>query len=197
MCNGMPGLSERGTAARRRWQGQTVRAAIWKTPDDGPVMARRINLDGDGQADKMGRSGSVSPTKGPRGSSSMQLGRCGVIARSRSALLLCTRKRPSRSLAVGRPLRTRTKRLLARDRFPSRSCIGGRATARPLPPLSMRLDTLVIMRRGRSRATAFGLDPVAARNAPRAPSQDDGRGLRRPPADARSGRRVGALGREF
>ena len=141
MCNGMPGLSERGTAARRRWQGQTVRAAIWKTPDDGPVMARRINLDGDGQADKMGRSGSVSPTKGPRGSSSMQLGRCGVIARSRSALLLCTRKRPSRSLAVGRPLRTRTKRLLARDRFPSRSCIGGRATARPLPPLSMRCDS--------------------------------------------------------
>ena len=39
----------------------------------------------------------------------------------------------------------------------------------------MRLDTLVIMRRGRSRATAFGLDPVAARNAPRASSQDDGR----------------------
>jgi hypothetical protein len=46
------------------WQGQTVRAAIWKTPDDGPVMARRINLDGDGQADKMGDSGSVSRTKG-------------------------------------------------------------------------------------------------------------------------------------
>jgi hypothetical protein len=39
----------------------------------------------------------------------------------------------------------------------------------------MRLDTLVTMRRGRSRATACGLDPVVARNAPRAPSQDDGR----------------------
>jgi predicted enzyme related to lactoylglutathione lyase len=31
----------------------------------------------------------------------------------------------------------------------------------------MRLDALVIMRRGRSRATVFGRDPVAARNAPR------------------------------
>jgi hypothetical protein len=40
MCNGMSALSERGTAARRRLAGQTVRAASWKTPDDGPVVAR-------------------------------------------------------------------------------------------------------------------------------------------------------------
>ena len=39
------------------WQGKTVRTAIWKQPVDGRVMARRLNLDGDGQADLRGHGG--------------------------------------------------------------------------------------------------------------------------------------------
>ena len=33
------------------WTGKAVYTGIWKTPVDGPVMARRLNLDGDGQGD--------------------------------------------------------------------------------------------------------------------------------------------------
>jgi ferredoxin-NADP reductase/MOSC domain-containing protein YiiM len=39
------------------WQGKTVRTAIWKQPVGGRVMARRINLAGDGQADLKGHGG--------------------------------------------------------------------------------------------------------------------------------------------
>ena len=39
------------------WNGQTVRTGIWKEPVDGPVMARRLNLDGDGQGDLAGHGG--------------------------------------------------------------------------------------------------------------------------------------------
>ena len=39
------------------WQGKTVRTGAWKSPADGPVMARRLNLDGDGQADLAGHGG--------------------------------------------------------------------------------------------------------------------------------------------
>ena len=39
------------------WNGQTVRTGIWKQPVDGPVMARRLNLDGDGQGDRNGHGG--------------------------------------------------------------------------------------------------------------------------------------------
>jgi len=39
------------------WQGRTVRTGAWKSPTDGPVMARRLNLDGDGQADLAGHGG--------------------------------------------------------------------------------------------------------------------------------------------
>jgi ferredoxin-NADP reductase/MOSC domain-containing protein YiiM len=39
------------------WQGRTVRTAIWKEPVSGPVMARRINLDGDDQADRLAHGG--------------------------------------------------------------------------------------------------------------------------------------------
>jgi hypothetical protein len=38
---------------------------------------------------------------------------------------------------------------------------------------SMRLDTLVVVRRGRSRATAFGLHPVVPRDAPPALALDE------------------------
>jgi ferredoxin-NADP reductase/MOSC domain-containing protein YiiM len=40
-----------------QWRGKTVYTGIWKTPVDGPVMARRLNLDGDGQGDLAGHGG--------------------------------------------------------------------------------------------------------------------------------------------
>jgi len=40
------------------WQGKTVHTGAWKSPTDGPVMARRLNLDGDGQADLGGTAAS-------------------------------------------------------------------------------------------------------------------------------------------
>jgi ferredoxin-NADP reductase/MOSC domain-containing protein YiiM/ferredoxin len=40
-----------------QWQGKTVRTAIWKDPVDGPRMVRRINIDGDDQADRLAHGG--------------------------------------------------------------------------------------------------------------------------------------------
>jgi ferredoxin-NADP reductase/MOSC domain-containing protein YiiM/ferredoxin len=39
------------------WQGKTVHTAVWKKPVTGRVMARRLNLDGDGQGDLAGHGG--------------------------------------------------------------------------------------------------------------------------------------------
>ena len=39
------------------WQGKTVHTGIWKTPVQGPRMARRLNIDGDGQGDLGGHGG--------------------------------------------------------------------------------------------------------------------------------------------
>jgi ferredoxin-NADP reductase/MOSC domain-containing protein YiiM/ferredoxin len=39
------------------WQGRTVHTGIWKTPVQGRRMARRLNLDGDGQGDLQGHGG--------------------------------------------------------------------------------------------------------------------------------------------
>lgn len=39
------------------WQGKVVRTGIWKMPVHGKVMARRLNLDGDGQGDLAGHGG--------------------------------------------------------------------------------------------------------------------------------------------
>jgi ferredoxin-NADP reductase/MOSC domain-containing protein YiiM len=39
------------------WQGRIVRTAIWKKPVTGRVLARRLNLDGDGQGDLAGHGG--------------------------------------------------------------------------------------------------------------------------------------------
>ncbi|MEU4192341.1 MOSC and FAD-binding oxidoreductase domain-containing protein [Kribbella sp. NPDC026611] len=39
------------------WNGKTVFTGVWKYPVDGPVMVRRLNLDGDGQGDKGGHGG--------------------------------------------------------------------------------------------------------------------------------------------
>jgi len=39
------------------WRGQTVRTAVWKLPVQGKRMARRLNIDGDGQGDLAGHGG--------------------------------------------------------------------------------------------------------------------------------------------
>jgi ferredoxin-NADP reductase/MOSC domain-containing protein YiiM len=39
------------------WQGRTVHTGIWKVPVKGPRMARRLNIDGDGQGDLAGHGG--------------------------------------------------------------------------------------------------------------------------------------------
>jgi len=39
------------------WQGKIVHTAVWKRPVGGRVMARRLNLDGDGQGDLGGHGG--------------------------------------------------------------------------------------------------------------------------------------------
>jgi len=39
------------------WHGTTVRTAVWKHPVAGPRMARRLNIDGDGQGDLAGHGG--------------------------------------------------------------------------------------------------------------------------------------------
>ncbi len=39
------------------WHGRTVRTGVWKRPVDGPVLLRRLNLDGDGQGDLAGHGG--------------------------------------------------------------------------------------------------------------------------------------------
>jgi ferredoxin-NADP reductase/MOSC domain-containing protein YiiM len=39
------------------WQGKTVHTSVWKTPAPGRRMARRLNIDGDGQGDLQGHGG--------------------------------------------------------------------------------------------------------------------------------------------
>jgi len=39
------------------WQGKTIYTGVWKLPVDGPAMARRLNIDGDGQGDLEGHGG--------------------------------------------------------------------------------------------------------------------------------------------
>jgi ferredoxin-NADP reductase/MOSC domain-containing protein YiiM len=39
------------------WQGKTVHTGVWKHPVQGPAMARRLNIDGDGQGDLEGHGG--------------------------------------------------------------------------------------------------------------------------------------------
>ncbi|MEV4319750.1 MOSC and FAD-binding oxidoreductase domain-containing protein [Actinocrispum sp. NPDC049592] len=39
------------------WQGRTVHTGIFKSPVGGPVMVRRLNIDGDGQGDLNGHGG--------------------------------------------------------------------------------------------------------------------------------------------
>ena len=46
-----------GLPADVQWHGKVVRTAVWKRPVSGRVMARRLNLDGDGQGDLQGHGG--------------------------------------------------------------------------------------------------------------------------------------------
>jgi ferredoxin-NADP reductase/MOSC domain-containing protein YiiM len=39
------------------WGGRIVHTAVWKRPAEGPQMARRLNIDGDGQGDLAGHGG--------------------------------------------------------------------------------------------------------------------------------------------
>lgn len=39
------------------WQGKTVHTAVWKSPVEGRVRVRRLNIDGDGQGDLAGHGG--------------------------------------------------------------------------------------------------------------------------------------------
>jgi ferredoxin-NADP reductase/MOSC domain-containing protein YiiM/ferredoxin len=39
------------------WQGKTIHTGIWKAPVAGPIMVRRLNIDGDGQGDLAGHGG--------------------------------------------------------------------------------------------------------------------------------------------
>ena len=39
------------------WQGKTVHTGVWKYPVQGPAMAGRLNIDGDGQGDLAGHGG--------------------------------------------------------------------------------------------------------------------------------------------
>jgi ferredoxin-NADP reductase/MOSC domain-containing protein YiiM len=41
------------------WQGKTVFTGAWKYPVDGPALARRLNIDGDGQGDLAGHGGEM------------------------------------------------------------------------------------------------------------------------------------------
>ncbi|OBF87869.1 sulfurase [Mycobacterium sp. 852002-51163_SCH5372311] len=46
-----------GKPKRVHWRDKIVYTGIWKAPVDGPVMVRRLNIDGDGQGDLAGHGG--------------------------------------------------------------------------------------------------------------------------------------------
>ena len=46
-----------GMPADVAWRGKTVHTGIYKNPVQGPVMVRRLNIDGDGQGDLDGHGG--------------------------------------------------------------------------------------------------------------------------------------------
>lgn len=46
-----------GMPTNVQWRDKTVYTGIWKAPVDGPVMVRRLNVDGDGQGDLAGHGG--------------------------------------------------------------------------------------------------------------------------------------------
>ncbi|HEY0228508.1 MAG TPA: MOSC and FAD-binding oxidoreductase domain-containing protein, partial [Mycobacterium sp.] len=46
-----------GMPKNAQWRDKTVYTGIWKTSVEGPVMVRRLNIDGDGQGDLAGHGG--------------------------------------------------------------------------------------------------------------------------------------------
>jgi ferredoxin-NADP reductase/MOSC domain-containing protein YiiM len=46
-----------GKPKNMQWRDKTVYTGIWKTPVEGPVIVRRLNIDGDGQGDLAGHGG--------------------------------------------------------------------------------------------------------------------------------------------
>lgn len=46
-----------GLPKKVQWRDKTIYTGIWKTPVEGPVMVRRLNVDGDGQGDLAGHGG--------------------------------------------------------------------------------------------------------------------------------------------
>jgi hypothetical protein len=54
---GQAARGERRPAAGRALRDATVHTGVWKHPVAGPRMARRLNLDGDGQGDLAGHGG--------------------------------------------------------------------------------------------------------------------------------------------
>src|SRR4051794_17475867 len=60
MCGAMNGRLLSLNVGRPRevaWEGKTVRTAIWKDAVNGPRLVRRINIDGDNQADRLAHGG--------------------------------------------------------------------------------------------------------------------------------------------
>lgn len=57
LATGRPLSVDVGPPRVIEWDGKPVRTAIWKEPVDGPRMVRRINIDGDDQADRFAHSG--------------------------------------------------------------------------------------------------------------------------------------------
>src|SRR5580658_3897961 len=49
LCVGLP--------REHAWRGRIVRTGVWKEPVTGRRMVRRLNIDGDGQADLQGHGG--------------------------------------------------------------------------------------------------------------------------------------------
>src|ERR1700751_4945327 len=46
-----------GLPSEVKWNGRTVRTAVWKFPVEGRRMVRKLNIDGDGQGDLAGHGG--------------------------------------------------------------------------------------------------------------------------------------------
>ena len=50
------------------WNGKTVRTSVWKSPVDGRRMVRKLDIDGDAQADLAGHGGEHRATFASGGS---------------------------------------------------------------------------------------------------------------------------------
>jgi hypothetical protein len=53
-------------SARVTWNGKTVRTSVWKSPVTGRRVVRKLDIDGDAQADLVGHGGSTAPFSSTR-----------------------------------------------------------------------------------------------------------------------------------